>query len=473
MSKMRNHIARDAACVFWRFGTAAYDLLPAGLRYGHARTLLNRLLACDDVRSVWPMDSESFLSMQQMNYQSAAPTVGGSDVHCVLVTSGLHLGGVESVVAMLARHLPSFGISVSVICARRGATADLLSSQEVRVIEVAGSSCASEIRRMRPDVVQLHNAPEELNSAISTLGIPYVPVIHNIELNRGPAEWDSAAVLCRSAYAVAAVSEAVARFHARHVPTATALPVVIPNAADPDVVRNRVPRCAARQALQNALGVQISDDVIFVTLARYDEQKNLAGLVAAYGECAVDAPRSRLVVAGDVASLLEYRRAASVARRLGCENRVHLLANSDPRVLLGAADAFVLDSFFEGWPLSATEAATYGLPVVMPNVGGAVEIVGPSSERGYIVSNPAGPSEEICRGAIRRARRARRQLNTAELAEAMRRIATSSDEWRSRQVIRSDSFAKAFSFESMIRRHAVLLRSAASGTNSRFAADSP
>ena len=62
----------------------------------------------------------------------------------------------------------------------------------------------------------------------------------------------------------------------------------------------------------------------------------------------------------------------------------------DVSTVLAAADAFVLNSFFEGWSLASMEAIFTGLPVVLSEVGGAREQVGENGERGIVVENPLG-----------------------------------------------------------------------------------
>ncbi|MGO8610190.1 glycosyltransferase, partial [Rhizobium johnstonii] len=72
-----------------------------------------------------------------------------------------------------------------------------------------------------------------------------------------------------------------------------------------------------------------------------------------------------------------------------------LLGNSDARTLLTAADAFVLDSFFEGWPVAATEAAAFGHPVILSDVGGARELVDRDPRRSVLIPNAAGAADGV------------------------------------------------------------------------------
>jgi glycosyltransferase involved in cell wall biosynthesis len=95
--------------------------------------------------------------------------------------------------------------------------------------------------------------------------------------------------------------------------------------------------------------------------------------------------------------------------------------------LLAAADAFILDSFFEGWSLASMEALAAGLPVVLSEVGGAQEQVG-GGGCGFIVPNPGGDPLRVDWQAIRAARY-RRQENQDAVVDAMEMLVEGQDHW--------------------------------------------
>jgi glycosyltransferase involved in cell wall biosynthesis len=130
--------------------------------------------------------------------------------------------------------------------------------------------------------------------------------------------------------------------------------------------------------------------------------------------------------------------------------------------VLAAADAFVLDSFFEGWSLASTEALCAGLPVVLSEVGGAREQVGENGLRGFLVPNPAGDPDAIDWRTIGRARFCS-QANRVALVEAMCAVVADRDSWREkREELRQDS-VKRFSIDVCVQRHAEVLTCAAMG----------
>ena len=160
--------------------------------------------------------------------------------------------------------------------------------------------------------------------------------------------------------------------------------VTIPNAFN-IMQRPAIDRAKARAWLG------LDDEFLFISLARHVVQKNSYGLVTAFADVANEIPRAHLLIAGRPDDRLYTEQVRLLRDSLPVRNRIHLRENLlNPSALLAAADGFVLNSFFEGWPLASMEALCAGLPVVISEVGGAREQVGANNERGYVVPNPLG-----------------------------------------------------------------------------------
>jgi glycosyltransferase involved in cell wall biosynthesis len=200
-------------------------------------------------------------------------------------------------------------------------------------------------------------------------------------------------VVARRADRVLVVSpdlgERMAARGARHVDAAVVpAPPLAPAARTPEEVREE-------------LGV--GDRPVLLTVARLAPQKGLPTLldaVAAFGPQARAASRARpvgtgrplFVIAGD-GPLRDELRA-----RIDRDGLPVLLlgARDDIADLLGAADAVVVPSLWEGQPLGVQEALRAGRPVVATAVGGIPAMVG---DAGLLV--PYGDVEAL-REAIRR-----------------------------------------------------------------------
>lgn len=442
--------------------TAVVDASGDRVRYGWGHAVRRRLLQ-RPLRHLSPSAS------------SDAPTVPpdppGLDVRAdpevtvVLVTRTLGTGGVESVVATLARRLPGHGVRTVVLCERGGATADALRSEGVRV-EVgasAGPVLEDLVAESSPIVAQLHNAPDSLIEECAVRGIPLVSVIHTTDVNLSPQAWQAQEALARRSVETIAVSEIVREFTLAHwQDRAGAGIVVVPNGVDAARV---VP--GARRALADLIGADIgADEAIFLCLARYDLQKNIPGLVSAFLELVERRPHARLVVAGPIEDWLEFAHADAIRRAHPGGERVHLLGEGSAAALVSAADAFVLDSFFEGWPVAASEAVMAGIPVVLSDVGGARELVGPHGERGRLCDNPGGDPSAISLDDIRRARRrTAHQVNRASLVRAATEVLDEIAHWRASRAAAARAATELLDADAMARAHARVLLAAAAGSD--------
>jgi len=124
-------------------------------------------------------------------------------------------------------------------------------------------------------------------------------------------------------------------------------------------------------------------DVLFVCVARFAPQKNQTLLLESFAQGPAADPRARLVLVGEgeLRAYLEEQ-----VRKLNLAGKVHFLGlRSDIPDILGAMDAFVLSSDYEGNPLSVLEAMASGLPVVSTAAGGVPNLLEAGKE-GFLVA---------------------------------------------------------------------------------------
>lgn len=450
----------EISASLWGTVVLLTDMLPPRVRYGYVHRLTRAVLATPLRRLEAPRDTGPVLP------DPASPVAAGAgSTTCVLAADGLDIGGIGTVIEMLARGLGEHSVRPVVLCHGDGARAARLRDAGVEVRTVRDEDAALEvIRGIAPDVIQSHSAPPFLERAALRSGVPLVPVMHNTEIHYTRARWAAFAELMAGSAAAIAVSETVREFHLRHIGEGTPIRVV-PNGAPTAATPTAAERKSARDALSAVLGVDLGDDVVFVTLARYDAQKNFAGLVAgAADEIAASPAPIRLVCAGDPSDSAEWRRTDALRRAGRAADRIHLLGNSDARALLTAADAFVLDSFFEGWPVAATEAAAFGHPLLLADVGGARELVARDPDRSVLIANATGAASLVSDRRVRAARRrSRRQANAPALRAAMAAITRTVVAERSAPV-GSDPRAHVdrATVRTMLAQHAEIVRAAAS-----------
>ena len=150
-----------------------------------------------------------------------------------------------------------------------------------------------------------------------------------------------------------------------------------------------------RQAAREALGLG-PDQPVVLTVGRLNVMKGHTHLLDAVPGLLRRSPDLAVVIVGQ-GHLEQALRAQAAA--LGVTGAVHLAGHrSDARMLLDAADVFVLPSRHEGMPLALLEAMDAGLPVVATRVIGSEEVVD-EGRTGLLVRprDPAGLEAALAR----------------------------------------------------------------------------
>ena len=238
------------------------------------------------------------------------------------------------------------------------------------------------LREFRPDIVHTHSyvlryaAPVARPAAV-------VHTVHNLAEREVDAfgRWVNRLAFRRGAAPVA-VGKEIARSFRRVYGFEVA--ATIPNGIAPTH-----PMPGARAVWRSAHGFG-EDDVLIVSVARLEAQKDPLGLIQAFARLVQRDSRCHLLLAG--AGALE-NAARECAERCGVSGRVHFLGVcGDVPDLLAAADLFALASRWEGSPLAVMEAMAARLPVVATAVGEIPELVA-TGVSGILV--PPGDLEKL------------------------------------------------------------------------------
>jgi glycosyltransferase involved in cell wall biosynthesis len=149
---------------------------------------------------------------------------------------------------------------------------------------------------------------------------------------------------------------------------------LIPNAVD---VEKFIPP-TNKEEIKKKLGFENKKIVIFI--GRLTKQKGINFLLEAFKE--VDNENKFLIILGE-GELKEslFKK----IENLGIKNRIWFGGKKDNVIpYLQAADVFVLTSISEGLPIVLLEAMSCGLPVIVSNVGGNIDVV-ENEINGYVV----------------------------------------------------------------------------------------
>ncbi len=313
----------------------------------------------------------------------------------VQLVPSLDVGGAERMAALLALQLRTLGHDAALVSCYDPTGSWI--EQELRAAGVPlrflGKSkgfdrglvprLATALRELRPDVLHthLHLLPYALPArALGHRRARVVHTLHNLaEHEVEPPIRLFQHVAFRAGVTPVCIGDAVARSFERTYrrPAGAVIPNGIP-------VARHAPPSGARAAVRAELGI---DDArpLFLTAGRLNAQKNQALLVRAFADPALAHATLCIAGEGELRDALE-RQAAEAGRDI----RFLGVRRDLPR-WMGAADAFVLPSDWEGNPLVVMEAMAAGLAVIATAVGCVPELV--TEETGFLV--PKGDARAL------------------------------------------------------------------------------
>jgi len=230
------------------------------------------------------------------------------------------------------------------------------------------------------------------------------------QLSRAAERWCYRSARTRR---LVAVSRGVAEELSQHL---VAPPIdVIPNGVDRETYE---PNDAARARTRQELGLD-PEQLVALFVGGEWKGKGLGFLLEAIGA----APEWHLIVVGR-GDIARYRRGAEEV----ASGRVSFLGEQkDTAAYYQAADAFVLPSAYEAFPISLLEAASSGLPLLVTQVNGADELVS-DGHSGWFMERDAvmiadrlsqlGSDREAMRAMGAAAREATREMSWGKVVDA-------------------------------------------------------
>ncbi len=139
------------------------------------------------------------------------------------------------------------------------------------------------------------------------------------------------------------------------------------------------------------------ENVTFLHIGRFNEQKNHKGLLEAFQKVLAVYPQCRLNLLGD-GELREETEA--LARDLGIAESISFLGSqTNVYPYLHDADIFLLPSNYEGMPMTIIEAMGTGLPIVATAVGGVPDMIA-HGESGLLTQVEASEVADACMDLI-------------------------------------------------------------------------
>ena len=393
--------------------------------------------------------------------RAARSLVDATPLRVALEVGCLDRGGLERVVADLALGLPGAGVDSAVVCTRSGGfEAERLARAgiEVRLLDAERPTddLAEWLAWRRIDVLHSHFSSFGARVA-AELGLPVVSTLHNAYAWVGAGFADEVRAVDPFVSCYTATSESVAGFCAERFRIDRARIQLIRNALPRDWRGAAPDRAEARKALGIAADAELA-----VQVARVDPVKCQLAVVEAVAALAALRPRLRTWLVGGEG---DGAYAAIVRERIasaGLEGRVTLLGERDDvRLILAAADVFVLPSLIEGMSLAALEALDAGLPLILSRTGDAQLLLGEGAvDRlgGALVEAPRVDPFEIDGARLADLASADPPPHARAVADALVRVLDDLPARRAAARVRREELATLLSPERMVSEHAQLLR---------------
>jgi len=156
-----------------------------------------------------------------------------------------------------------------------------------------------------------------------------------------------------------------------------------------DLERFRPDNRERGRALRAALGLS-PEQLVLLFVGGGFGRKGLGRLIDALPTLVRVHPRAVLLVLGRDSTQREH--AGRAAERGVSESVVFLGRRPDPEVCYGAADLYVLPTWYDSFAFSVMEALASGLPVVTTSLAGASELIEPGVH-GAVLPGACGPDE--------------------------------------------------------------------------------
>ena len=375
-----------------------------------------------------------------------------SDKYIALMTENLDTGGLEEVVRLLAEEYMARGILVRVFCAREGGRIEReLAGKGIQTVVFHGEkeSFIDYLEKHPPCLINTHYV-QSFMKEMSELGIPVVEVIHNMYVflteKQLRAEHEKAQYI--SAYI--AVSQKAKEVYQAKIPAAYGKEItVIGNCGkimtnEKNDYRNNQTEMRKKYDIpQNAF--------VLACVGSVDARKNQVGILRAWDIVKrMGVPEACLVFVGKSTDAVYEKKVREVIEQRKLEDSVKILGQCNEIArLLDAVDAVIIDSYYEGWSMAATEALYKGLPILHADCGSGAELVA-GGQNGYLTGMVIKNMLDMTAVQLNDAMQAGVNENIEETAAAMWDVMTNRADWAARRMEIRQYAIRNFSTEKMI-----------------------
>lgn len=375
-----------------------------------------------------------------------------------LQIQSLDKGGMEEVVAMLAKGLDGKGFNVLVFLVDGGGgfIEKRMRKEGVNIVLLHENERLLDflVRKLRIGLCSLHYSTFGMNVYVKH-GVRTVYTIHNNYI------WDDVESIRRRKLAYrkitsfVAVSDQVRSAFARKYEVSLRKIVTIPNGSDVMSVR----KVSVKRA---DFGLK-RNDFVFLNIATFSKVKAHMLMIAAFYEVARVNDAVKMIFVGNASDTEYYEmlQAEICVRQL--DKKIIILDFLPKGKIIGLydiADCALFPSLSEGFSMASIEAASRGLPLIMTDIGGARHIV-KEGVNGMIIRNPYKDILKVTPRLIHsRYMVADNFRNLNELVAAMNELVASRAAWKLRAKREVKNVVKNYTMSAMIDSYTSLFSEA-------------
>lgn len=373
--------------------------------------------------------------------------------YIALVAENLNLGGLEEVVQTLAVEYFRREIPVKVLCIYEGGhVAERLSHKGIEVIIFHGNKKKLDkyIRNNRPLLANTHYVISYLD-VFKKYNVPIVEVIHNMYVflpqDRIQQEVKKAELITRYV-AVSHMAKTIFQQKCSKI-----------DSEKIDVIGNAAYKSAlvfsSGDIVRKAYKID-NNTFVFISVGSIDARKNQIGILRAWDIFCklIDGP-AVLILAGESSDNVYEEKLKKLIYERKCDNSVILTGYYSPiSDVLNISNALIMNSYYEGWSMAATEALHCGIPVIHSMCGSGMELVA-EGKNGILIDNPLKDIGRYESAELYDAMHAGINHNVEQLVRAMLDIYKHRNEWKERRELIIQYAECNFNLAKMIDQYTV------------------
>ena len=194
--------------------------------------------------------------------------------------------------------------------------------------------------------------------------------------------------------------------------------------------RKTAPQC---ESFKKIIGFP-EDAFIFLAVGSIDSRKNQIGIVRALDivRYLINKPIV-LILTGTVTDYEYNKKLNSIIAERNLQNNIIFEGYTEHILdIMNIADALIVDSYFEGWSMAATEALHCGLPIIHSDCGSGKELTA-GGANGILIGNPISNIASLSSVELYDKMHMGINENIAELVTAMVSMFKNKETWKMRR----------------------------------------